>query len=324
SNADPLVDGGFTPVGGFYTGGVKNGVAFGTIESGFVGSNAFGPPAVVLGDRFAPRAGTDVNGLTANEVQVLISNALRIAYMSRAQIRNPADSGARVTISVVDSNGVILGIARTVDAPIFGTDVSLQKARTAAFFSRPDAGAVLRAAGHGFYVDAVRAFGLPTALSDGIAFSDRAGGNLSRPFYPDGIDGNPNGPFSKPFQVWSPFNVGLQLDLVAANITTAGTNCTGIPNLPNGIQIFPGSVPIYRGAQLVGGIGVSGDGVDQDDMISFLGLHDAGVQLGGAIRNADPSRRADTLSPQGVRLRYINCPQAPFVNSIEAAPCAGK
>ena len=40
-------------------------------------------------------------------------------------------------------------------------------------------------------------------------------------------------------------------------------------------------------------VGVSGDGVDQDDMIAFLGLHNAGQSLGGAIGNAPrgPSRR---------------------------------
>ena len=214
--------------------------------------------------------------------------------------------------------------ARTQDAPIFGTDVSLQKARTAAFFSRRDAGQILINHGLQHYVNTARAFIGPTALADGIAFSDRSGGNLSRPFYPDGINGNPHGPFSRPFSVWSPFNVGLQFDLVQNMITTPSTNCTGIPNLPNGIQIFPGSVPIYRGRQLIGGIGVSGDGVDQDDMISFLGLHNAGLELGGAINNADPAIRADTLSPQGVRLRYINCPQAPFIDSTEAFPCNGK
>ncbi len=324
NNVDPLTDGNFTPVGGFYTGGVGTGTSFGTVQSGFVANGDFGSPAVVLGGRFPPRNGTEPNGLTENEVRVLIANALRVAYRSRAQIRNPANAGARVTISIVDSNGVILGIARTEDAPIFGTDVSLQKARTAAFFSRPDAGQILTEAGHGNYVAAIRAFGLPTALADGLAFSDRAGGNLSRPFYPDGIDANPPGPFSKPISLWSPFNVGLQLDLVAANIITAGSNCTGIPNLPNGIQIFPGSVPIYRGGTLIGGIGVSGDGIDQDDMISFLGLHNAGVELGGAINNADPARRADTVSPRGVRLRYVNCPQAPFIDSTEASPCNGK
>lgn len=311
-------------VQGFFDGRIKSGVPFGTLASGFVASDAFGVPAVVLTDRFVPRAGTDAGALSANEVRVIISNALRVAMRSRAQIRNPAESSARVSVSVVDSNGVILGVARTPDAPIFGTDVSLQKARTAAFFSRRDAGQILIDAGHAHFVNAIRAFGLPTALADGVAFSDRAGGNLSRPFYPDGIDSNPPGPFSFPIDVWSPFNVGLQLNLVINRLTSPVVGCTGIPNLPNGIQIFPGSVPIYRGGQLIGAIGVSGDGVDQDDMISFLGLHNAGLELGGAINNADPSIRADTLSPQGVRLRYINCPQAPFIDSTEASPCNGK
>jgi len=324
SSAADLSAGRLLSVPGFFNGTVRSGVPFGSAASGFVNSGAFGVPAVVLGNRFAVRAGTDAAALTENEVRVLISNALRVAMRARAQIRNPAASAARVSISVVDSNGVVLGIARSVDAPIFGTDVSLQKARTAAFFSRPDAAQILTNAGHGAFIEAARAFGLPTALSDGIAFSDRAGGNLSRPFYPDGIDGNPNGPFSVPISVWSPFNVGLQSNLIGGRLAAAGTNCTGIPNLPNGIQIFPGSVPIYRGRQLIGGIGVSGDGVDQDDMISFLGLHNAGLELGGAINNADPAIRADTLTPQGVRLRYVNCPQAPFIDSTEGSPCNGK
>ena len=88
------------------------------------------------------------------------------------------------------------------------------------------------------------------------------------------------------------------------------------------MQIFPGSVPIYRGGVLVGAIGVSGDGVDQDDMIGFLGVNNAGMQLGG-IGNAAPAIRADTLTPQGTRLRYINCPVSPFNDSDEQNVCAG-
>jgi hypothetical protein len=82
-------------------------------------------------------------------------------------------------------------------------------------------------------------------------------------------------------------------------------------------------VPIYRGNQLIGGVGVSGDGVDQDDMIAFLGLHQAGEIL-GTVNNAPPAIRADQLSPGGQRLRYINCPQSPFNNSDEQNVCAGK
>ena len=81
--------------------------------------------------------------------------------------------------------------------------------------------------------------------------------------------------------------------------------------------------PIYRGATLVGAIGVSGDGVDQDDMIAFLGVHEAGLN-GGSIGNAAASIRADTLTPQGTRLRYVNCPVTPFIDSDEQMVCDGK
>ena len=94
----------------------------------------------------------------------------------------------------------------------------------------------------------------------------------------------------------------------------------------NGLQIFPGSVPVYRGGQLVGGLGVSGDGVDQDDMIAFLGLSNAGTVLANGVGNAPPGIRADTLEPAGTgsRLRYVQCPQSPFLNSTDQNVCAGR
>ena len=266
-------------------------------------------------------------------------------------------------------------MVRSRDAPIFGADVSIQKARTAAFYSSSNGAAFLSAQPDASYFDiSDSAFALttredvtidsyltnaqnflnnPNALSVGdVAFSDRAGGNLSRPFYPDGIVGNAPGPFSKPEGSWSVFSTGLQLDVVfngliqhvlsvaSGNVVPDITDrCTGVSFDPeglafaavdtsnllaNGTQIFPGSVPIFRGNTLVGGIGVSGDGVDQDDMVSFLGLHNAGLRLGGSINNAPISMRADQLSPGGVRLRFVQCPQAPFLDSDEDNVCEGK
>jgi hypothetical protein len=85
-------------------------------------------------------------------------------------------------------------------------------------------------------------------------------------------------------------------------------------------------VPIYRGNQLVGGIGVSGDGIDQDDMVSFLGLHNAGVRT-GTIGNAPKDIRADRIEVNVggrlVRLRYVNCPFAPFLGTTEQNVCEG-
>ena len=83
-------------------------------------------------------------------------------------------------------------------------------------------------------------------------------------------------------------------------------------------------MPIYRGATLVGGVGVSGDGVDQDDMIAFLGLHNAAIELATGIANAPLVIRADNLTPRGIRLRYVACPFAPFLGSTAQNPCRGK
>lgn len=110
--------------------------------------------------------------------------------------------------------------------------------------------------------------------------------------------------------------------------------CTFLPDavagqnrLQNGIQIFPGSVPIYRNGQLIGGIGVSGDGIDQDDMISFLGVHNAGLKL-GTLGNAAPAIRADNIvipvNGEDIRLRYVSCPFSPFLDTNEQNPCEGK
>ena len=45
-----------------------------------------------------------------------MASALDVANSARAQIRRPVNSQARVTISIVDTNGAILGVVRTRDA----------------------------------------------------------------------------------------------------------------------------------------------------------------------------------------------------------------
>jgi uncharacterized protein GlcG (DUF336 family) len=262
--------------------------------------------------RFSPFRGStsgSVNALTASDVTTILAQAARQADITRAAIRNPLGSAARVSIAVVDADGQVLGIFRTTDAPVFGFDVSAQKARTAAFASRSDAGAKLRSAGLSNYADRAASDGI--RFDGAIAFSDRAGGFLHRPFLPDGIDGAPAAPLSTPLERWSIFNVGLQLDLLKANLeatlaaplsSPANLPCTPIPNLPNGLQIFPGSVPLYRNGELIGGIGVSGDGVDQDDLIAAA----------GAIGFAPPEAiRADQFFVRGVRLPFLKFPRSP-------------
>lgn len=297
-------------------------------------------------ERYPPVSGTL---LSAAEVEQILASALGVANRARAQIRQPVGTPARVSVSIVDTTGAVLGLVRSRDAPMFGTDVALQKARTALLLSSANAASDFTGLGASYsngenisipdYVTALRNFlGLPMALADGAyAFTDRAAGNLSRPYFPDGVPGTPNGPLSKPIAQWSPFSTGLQLDLVHDAIVNhvkfvAGLNpdiaagaCTTPVRLrlANGIQIFPGSVPIYKGGTLAGAIGVSGDGVDQDDMIAFLGLHEASEIL-GTVGNAPRGIRADRLEPQGVRLRYIQCPVSPYVGRSAQNVCESR
>ena len=341
-------------VGGYFDGTLRQGVSFGNAASGYRADT--GPfaaqGAFILVDssnqnRYAVRDGTD-GQLKATEVTTIIQEALKIANRARAQIRRPLGSAVQVTISVVDTQGEVLGLARTPDGPVFGTDVSLQKARSALLFSLSSAAAeisalpsanYLGAGGNpvspyrtfaGYMATTRQFFGDQTMFANGIAFSNRAVGNLARPFFPDGISGTEPGPFSTPYSNWSPFHLGLQLDLnynaiIASATGSAAVGCTGLARAKNGIQIFPGAFPIYRNAQLIGAIGISGDGIDQDDMVSFLGLANAGKIIGNGIGNAPKSMRADTLAPrgEGTRLRYVNCPQAPFNDSAEQNVCAG-
>ena len=288
------------------------GATFGFGPGGVPPASEFVPQTLGgIGGEVDPRffpfiAGTapSTNALTASDVGTIITHAAQQANITRAAIRQPLGSNARVTIAVVDTAGIVLGVFRQQDAPVFGFDVAVQKARTATFFSGANAATALRTAGLGSYVDRAAADGL--RFDGTVAFTDRATGFLHRPFFPDGINDTAAGPFSTALADWSPFNDGLQLDLVKTNFLASvigpAVPCTSIPALPNGIQIFPGSVPLYKNGVLVGGIGISGDGVDQDDLIAGAGAN--GFSPPAAIRS-------DQIFVRGVRLPFLKFPRSP-------------
>ena len=279
--------------------------------------------------RFPPVSGP---GLSADETLQALGQAACRAVTARAAIRRPLGSSVQVNIGVVDRLGTILGIFRTKDAPIFGADVAVQKARSAAFMSLPTAGASLRARGLGSYVDSYEretvdtdsgGQGLRPRLNGQVAYSARGFGFLARPFFPDGINDTAHGPFSLEISQWSPFNTGLQLDLVAPGLRqivlelnagqfpALGAGCGGgLRNLDNGFQIFAGGVPLYRSGALVGAIGVSGDGIDQDDLVALAGS--IGLE-------ASPDRRSDAVTvvrdedgkTRRTRLPYVKLPRNP-------------
>jgi uncharacterized protein GlcG (DUF336 family) len=361
--------GSLVAVPGYSAASVIAGARFGLPESGyapatessFAGLDAFELVTPAGAPRYAAKAGSDgASALKAFEVTALLRSGISVANRTRAQIRRPIGSQMRGSFAVVDTNGAILGVLRTRDAPVFGTDVAVQKARTAMFFSKASAGTELRNAGSvsyiepagidnptvqfGDYVTAMNVLIGADALNGSYAYGARSVGNFARPFFPDGIDGSPNGPLSKPYARWSPFSTGVQLDLVYERIAQhalfalgsgpdVGASCAGPPSgsgtttvpaeIGDGFQIFAGGVPVYRGTTLVGAVGVSGDGIDQDDMVAFLGL-DGAAQATGTINNAPPAMRIDQLNIRGQHVRYVECPQAPFLDSDEQQPCDGK
>jgi hypothetical protein len=45
--------------------------------------------------------------------------------------------------------------------------------------------------------------------------------------------------------------------------------------------------------------------------------------LGGTLSQAPAAIRSDTLTPQGTRLQWVQCPDAPLLNSTQENVCAG-
>ena len=246
--------------------GYGPGLADGRYMFGPLGS----PKPPPEGDLVAPRAGP-LGGLTQDEVQGIVNAAVAEANQTRAVIRLPIGSRARMMIAVADLDGSIIALHRMPDATVFSIDVAVAKARNVIFFSGPN-----RAASD-----------LP-GVPMGTAVTNRTLGFGAQPLYPPGVDGSAAGPFFSLYQ------------FDAMHPCTQGSEAAN-PN-QNGIIFFPGSLPLYKNGVLAGGLGVSGDGVDQDDFVTAAGA--AGFEAPAKIQ-------ADQVIDQGVRLPYLKFPQNP-------------
>ena len=233
-------------------------------------SNSQGQPPE--GDLITPAAGP-LGGLSAADVTQILSNAEATANTTRAAIRLPPGSKAKMVIAVADLDGTIIGLRRMQDSTVFSIDVAATKARNMVYFNSASR-------------TTIDLNGVPT----GTAVTNRTISFGAQPLYPPGIDGSTTGPF---------FNL-YTMDL--ANPCTQGLQSGAVNANKSGVVFFPGSAGLYRNGILVGGLGVSGDGVDQDDYVTSGGT-------GGF--EAPANIRADQIMDQGVRLPYFKFPRNP-------------
>jgi uncharacterized protein GlcG (DUF336 family) len=249
--------------------GVSAGTANGSFQIGPLASPGPAPD----GDLIARKAGT--NGLTLQDVNSIVDTAISAANNERAVIRLPDGSPARFIFAVADLNGDLLALYRMPDATIFSADVAVAKSRNVIYFSSAA-------------VDPQDMPGVPA----GTAVTNRTISFGAQPFFPPGIDANPPGPF---------FNLFL------FDVAHPCTNGHQAPNeFQNGIVFFPGSTPLFKNGVMVGGFGVSGDGVDQDDFDTFNGAQQF---------LPDATKRADQVELQNVRLPYFKFPRNPTILS---------
>jgi uncharacterized protein GlcG (DUF336 family) len=256
--------------------------------------------AVPQGWLVLPRAG---GNLSATDVQQIIDNAVDEALRVRAAIRLPLGSRTKMVLSVTDTDGNVLGLFRMPDATYFSIDVAVAKARNVSYYSDPLA-----------ILDIDRVDGNGDGIPDvprGTAMTNRTFRFLAEPRFPSGVDGSIAGPFSTlltpgvnpktaencdqsaPPPLSTAFTTVFGFDAF-----TPGRNFRDPSNIANqnGVVFFPGSAPLYSGSTLVGGFGVSGDGVDQDDVVTAF----------GAFGYGPPTSvfRADQVLVRGVRLPY--------------------
>jgi uncharacterized protein GlcG (DUF336 family) len=212
--------------------------------------------------------GSTQGGLTLSDVQTIVQNAIATGEKTRAVLRLPEGSRARFVIAVSDLNGNILALYRMPDATMFSVDVALTKSRNVTYFSSANE---------------------MSPLPQGTAITNRTIGFTTQPFFPSGITGTSPGPFFK--------------SLFVNDINHPCTQGQQPANpYQSGIVFFPGSAPLYKNGKLVGGIGVSGDGVDQDDYVAAAGA--AGFAAPANIR-------ADNYTINGVPIPYQKFPRNP-------------
>jgi len=257
-----------------------------------------------------------IGDMTAEQVKEIIERGIDEANKVRAAVRLPLSSRTKMILSVADTEGNVLGLFRMDDATVFSLDVAVAKARNAAYYADPLAIKDIDRVDEDVPRD-----GIPDVAA-GVAMTARTFRYLAEPRFPDGVEGTPSGPFSllndpgtNPVTAensaagFAPASFVVHTDASASvlgyDAFRPGSNFRDDENVgsadfanKNGIVFFPGSSPLYRDdGTVIGGLGISGDGVDQDDVVTFFAT-------GGFLPPASVAR-ADEIAVRGVRLPFM-------------------
>ncbi len=239
------------------------------------------------------------SGISAAEVANVISQGITQATLTRAQIRLPLGNTTKMVFAVADKvSGEVLGLYRMDDATVFSIDVAVAKARNTQYYA--DASQLQPS-------DKIPESPL------GTDFTNRTFRQLALPVYPAGATGNAPGIFSNlndfainpktaenlgnPQPAWVYMNP-VFTSVYGFDSFNVGRNFRDPNNIKNqnGIVFFPGSTPLYHSSVLVGGFGVSGDGVNQDDVVTYYGASLATLLPDATVKVAD------TVIHRGARL----------------------
>src|SRR5258706_9256606 len=241
------------------------------------GTTAPPPPSAIT-------AGT----LSTSEVQTIISQSVSTAV----QLNCP------VTVAVTDREGNVLGVFKMTGAPSStqlrggGPGPSQVPSPLTGFVPVGLDGTIVPAK-----LAAISKAGTASLFStSGNAFTSRTAGFIIQEHFPPGIDFRSGGPL-----------FGVQFSsLPCSDIKT--------PGLPLGLSGDPGSVPIYKNGEAVGGVGIEGDGfytVDRDPS-DFDQPFEEIIAVAAARGFEVPSLiRGDNILVDGIRLAYLNVNDAP-------------
>jgi len=280
------------------------------------GTNIFGPQSgqTVTSGWIVPPKSSAIGGLSAADVERIILQGVDQANRTRANIRlratptglRPGATSAMV-FAVSDTDGTVLGLYRMPDATVFSIGVAVAKSRNTGYYANS---ALLQPE------DMIKNREGQYSVPSGVAFTNRTFRYAALPFFPSGIDFEESGDFSilhdGQADEHTGLNEGSPLPVSAFESVAGYDSFNSFSNFRdpqvattgngNGIVFFPGSSALYKDTNgdgvpdLVGGLGVSGDGVDQDDVVTNTAI--TGYQ-------APDNLRADHYFVDGVRLPYI-------------------